>query len=59
VYGATVKVTPPVIVQDDGLLTGIPETVQVVSPVANPERATVINVPGIAAVGVGVTVGVA
>ena len=49
-YCLTVKVTVPVLIeQDEGLLTGVPEIVQLVSaggPVAKFVSVAVINVPG-------------
>jgi len=46
---ATVKVKvllPQVNEQEDGLLTGVPETEQLVSEPLNPESVTVMSVPG-------------
>ena len=57
-YFATVKVTVPVVIEHvDGLLTGVPDIVQPVSPEAKLVRVAVIRVPGIAVEGVSLTVG--
>jgi hypothetical protein len=37
---------PPLNEQVEGLLTGVPETEQLVSDVLNPESVTVMSVPG-------------
>jgi hypothetical protein len=58
VYFATVKVTVPVVIeQEDGLLTGVPDIVQLVSPAAKFVKVAVTSVPGIPATELSMTVG--